>query len=79
MDKEQQALCFPLFALGFSLFVLNLALQRLSAAPPPEGNVQTCQVLGVGVAWQGEFDEKSDARGSGGAQAALFLGLCTSV
>lgn len=79
MYKEQQALCFPLFALGFLLFVLNLACRRLSAAPPlPEGHAQTCQVLGVGAAQLGRFDEKSAARGSGGAQAALFLGLCAS-
>lgn len=78
MYKEQQALCSPLFALGFLLFVLNLACWRLSAAPLPEGHVQTCQVLGVGAEQRGRFNEKSAARGSGGAQAAFFLGLCAS-
>lgn len=78
MYKEQQALCSPLFALGFLLFVLNLACRRLSAVPLPEGHAQTCQVLGVGAQQQGRFDEKSAARGNGGAQAALFLGLCAS-
>lgn len=73
MYKEQQALCSPLFAQGFLLFVLNLAL---SAAPFPEGYAQTCQVLGGGAEQQGRFDEKSAARGSHEAQAALFLGLC---
>lgn len=77
MYKEQQALCSPLFALGFLLFVLNLACQRLSAAPLPEGRAQTCRVLGVGAEQQGRFNEKSAARGSGGAQAAL-IGLCSS-
>lgn len=76
MYKEQQALCSPLFALGFLLFVLNLACQRLSAAPPPWGHAQTCQVLGVGAEQQGRFDEKSAARGSGGAQAAFSWTLC---
>lgn len=50
MYKEQQALCFPLFALGFSLFVLNWAHQRLCAARLPEDHVQTYWVLEVGVA-----------------------------
>lgn len=78
MYKEQQALCCPLFALRFLLFVLNLACWRLSTAPLPGGHSQTRQVLGVGAEQQGRFDEKSAARGSGGAQAALFLGLCAS-
>lgn len=78
MYREQQALCSPLFALGLLLFVLNLARRRLSAAPLPEGHAQTRQVLGVGAEQQGRFNEKSAAKGSGRAQAALFLGLCAS-
>lgn len=53
-------------------------LETECSSPLPEGHAQTCQVLGVGAAQLGRFDEKSAARGSGGAQAALFLGLCAS-